>query len=116
MPKCGLRLEPSSEPLPALDLLRHDPTSRTWVRTPERSITNPVALMRGLECRLCIGQCIMREPNIGKWYDPISEHWILPYEAHSASADSKAEETPEELRRLKAERIWSLLVKSCARD
>ena len=58
----------------------------------------------------------MREYNIDKWYDPISERWIVPYEVAPNPAEPKGENVLDEQRRAKVERIWSLLVSSCARN
>jgi hypothetical protein len=54
--------------------------------------------------------------NIGKWYDPISQHWIVPREAIrvKVSAQSSAEHMLDIQRRGEAERIWHLLVE-CSR-
>jgi hypothetical protein len=54
--------------------------------------------------------------NIGKWYDPISQHWIEPREVIpvTACAQSSAETVLDLRRRSEAERIWHLLV-DCSR-
>ncbi|WP_199581201.1 hypothetical protein [Bradyrhizobium sp. MOS003] len=52
--------------------------------------------------------------NIGKWYDPISERWIVPREARAISGRSSAEKAPEDHAKGEAQRIWQLLVDSCA--
>ncbi len=56
------------------------------------------------------------EMNIGKWYDPISERWIVPRQTHIAAFDrSSAENVPEANKREETQRIWNLLVDCCAR-
>jgi hypothetical protein len=57
------------------------------------------------------------EVNIGKWYDPISERWIVPRQAHAIAAfgQSNSEKVPEGHQRSEAQRIWQLLVDCCAR-
>jgi hypothetical protein len=57
------------------------------------------------------------EVNIGKWYDPISERWIVPRETHTIAGygQSGAEKVPEGREKGKAQRIWQLLVDCCAR-
>ncbi|PJG54350.1 hypothetical protein CVM73_16240 [Bradyrhizobium forestalis] len=59
----------------------------------------------------------MTEMNIGKWYDPISERWIVPRETPAIAAcdRSSAEKAPETHKREEAQRIWELLVDCCAR-
>ncbi|MGY3034439.1 hypothetical protein ACVIIV_003609 [Bradyrhizobium sp. USDA 4354] len=54
--------------------------------------------------------------NIGKWYDPISERWIVPRETPTIDAcdRSSAEKVRETHKREEAQRIWELLVDSCA--
>ncbi|WFU15867.1 hypothetical protein [Bradyrhizobium sp. CB3481] len=63
--------------------------------------------------------------KIGKWYDPISERWFVPREAVSFSDNSSAAQPPSpervveihrkaEAQRTEAQRIWQLLVESCA--
>ncbi|MBB4262915.1 MULTISPECIES: hypothetical protein [unclassified Bradyrhizobium] len=56
------------------------------------------------------------EVNIGKWYDPISERWIVPREARAIAGygQSGAEKVPESHERREAQRIWELLVDCCA--
>ena len=65
------------------------------------------------------------EMKIGKWYDPISERWFVPREAVSFPASSSCEQPPSpervleihrraEAQRTEAQRIWQLLVESCA--
>jgi hypothetical protein len=65
------------------------------------------------------------EMKIGKWYDPISERWFAPREAVSFSDNSSCAQptSPErvleihrkaEAQRNEAQRIWQLLVESCA--
>lgn len=56
------------------------------------------------------------EMNIGKWYDPISEQWIVPRETRAVAGDgqSGAEKVPEGHDRREAQRIWELLVDCCA--
>ena len=65
------------------------------------------------------------EMKIGKWYDPISERWFVPREAvsFSVSPSGAQPQSPEraleihrraEARRTEAQRIWQLLVESCA--
>ncbi|MCP3369432.1 hypothetical protein [Bradyrhizobium cajani] len=59
----------------------------------------------------------MTEMNIGKWYDPISQRWIVPREplaATASSSQSNTEKTLESRRRDEARRIWELLVDCCA--
>lgn len=57
----------------------------------------------------------MTELNIGKWYDPISERWIVPRETTAGNGRSSAEKVPEGRERDEAQRIWQLLVDCCAR-
>jgi hypothetical protein len=54
--------------------------------------------------------------NIGKWYDPISEQWIVPRETRTAAGYGRlsAESALETHARGEAQRIWDLLVVSCA--
>ncbi|MCK1358571.1 hypothetical protein [Bradyrhizobium sp. 199] len=54
--------------------------------------------------------------NIGKWYDPISERWIVPREARAFAAYGlpSAEKVPEDQERGEAQRIWQLLIDCCA--
>jgi hypothetical protein len=60
----------------------------------------------------------MVQMNIGKWYDPISERWIVPRETDSTTtcAQSSAERAVEIKRRTEAQRIWELLVDCCAHE
>ena len=60
----------------------------------------------------------MTEMNIGKWYDPISQRWIMPREINpeTAHTQSSAEHVLGIRRRDDAERIWHLLVECCARE
>jgi hypothetical protein len=52
---------------------------------------------------------------IGKWYDPISQRWILPREATPvALALPDSEKSPDIRNSSEAERIWHLLVDCCA--
>lgn len=55
--------------------------------------------------------------NIGKWYDPLTERWIVPRQAHNIAAleRSSAEKVPEAHKRAETQRIWDLLVDCCAR-
>lgn len=57
------------------------------------------------------------EVNIGKWYDPISERWIVPraMPAIVRYRQSGAEKVPEGNERGETQRIWRLLVDCCAR-
>lgn len=54
--------------------------------------------------------------NIGKWYDPISQHWIVPRETTpvTSCAQPTAANGLDLRRRSEAERIWHLLV-DCSR-
>ncbi|MCK1742531.1 hypothetical protein IVA80_17075 [Bradyrhizobium sp. 139] len=56
--------------------------------------------------------------NLGKWYDPISERWIVPRETHlEATPSHESENHVLELQRtIEVQRIWRALVDSCARD
>lgn len=60
------------------------------------------------------------ETTIGKWYDPISQRWIVPREirpaaAHLQSSEQKLLETCKSGdTRAEAQRIWDLLVDCCA--
>ena len=56
------------------------------------------------------------EMNIGKWYDPISEQWIVPRATRTIAGyrESSGEQGPETHERGKTERIWDLLVDCCA--
>lgn len=53
--------------------------------------------------------------NIGKWYDPLSERWIVPRQTHIIAAfeRSSAEKVPEPRKTAETQRIWDLLV-DCA--
>jgi len=54
--------------------------------------------------------------NIGKWYDPISERWIVPRAASAVVAPPSSRDSLLDItRKGNAERIWSLLVDCCAR-
>jgi hypothetical protein len=57
------------------------------------------------------------ETNIGKWYDPISQRWIVPRVAAPAmtAPQSSADNLLELDRKGQVERIWHLLVDCCAR-
>ncbi len=52
----------------------------------------------------------------GKWYDPISERWIAPRELHVVPPSPHASENHvlEMQRSIEIQRIWRLLVDSCA--
>jgi hypothetical protein len=54
--------------------------------------------------------------TIGKWYDPISQRWIVPREVRPVAACSRssAEKVPEVHEMGEAQRIWDLLVDCCA--
>jgi hypothetical protein len=54
---------------------------------------------------------------IGKWYDPLSQRWIVPREARPVAAYSKSnpEKGLETRASGEAQRIWDLLVDCCAR-
>lgn len=54
--------------------------------------------------------------NIGKWYDPLSERWIVPRQSHIIAAfeRSSAEKVPEPRKTAETQRIWDLLVDCCA--
>ncbi|WGD54212.1 hypothetical protein QA641_10115 [Bradyrhizobium sp. CB1650] len=55
--------------------------------------------------------------NIKKWYDPITQRWIVPREVIPVASYSEPS-TEEELETLESgetERIWDLLVDCCAR-
>ncbi|MGY8634262.1 hypothetical protein RAD15_17425 [Bradyrhizobium sp. 14AA] len=58
----------------------------------------------------------MTEMNIGKWYDPISQRWIVPREARPVAACSRsnAEKVLETDEMDETQRIWDLLVDCCA--
>jgi hypothetical protein len=58
--------------------------------------------------------------EIGRWYDPISEQWIVPPETSSKphlSATDDEKSTPaekaKELRRIEAQRIWEAILDCC---
>lgn len=55
--------------------------------------------------------------NLGKWYDPISEHWIAPREHNSEAPPPPASENHvlELQRTVEIQRIWRALVDCCAR-
>ncbi|WP_375305110.1 hypothetical protein WI560_23770 [Bradyrhizobium sp. A11] len=55
------------------------------------------------------------EVNIGKWYDPISERWIVPRETHAIVRYGRSGAEPEGQERRETQRIWQLLVDCCAR-
>ena len=52
----------------------------------------------------------------GKWYDPISERWIVPREFRVVAPSPRASENHvlEMQRSIEIQRIWRLLVDSCA--
>jgi hypothetical protein len=52
-----------------------------------------------------------------KWYDPISERWIAPRELNVVPPSPGASENHvlEMQRSVEIQRIWRLLVDSCAR-
>lgn len=52
---------------------------------------------------------------IGKWYDPISERWIVPRETRAMAGYGRpgAEKAPEPHEKREAQRIWDLLVDCC---
>lgn len=54
--------------------------------------------------------------NIGKWYDPISERWIVPRETRAIAGydQSSTEKVPERHEKGETQRIWELLVDCCA--
>jgi hypothetical protein len=54
--------------------------------------------------------------NIGKWYDPISQRWIVPRQTTPVTScgQSTVEHVREITRRCEVERIWHLLVDCCA--
>ena len=58
----------------------------------------------------------MTELNIGKWYDPISERWIVPRESRAIAGYGRpgAEKAPEPYEKRETQRIWDLLVDCCA--
>jgi hypothetical protein len=58
----------------------------------------------------------MTEMIIGKWYDPISQRWILPREARPVTAYSQsgAEKGLDTRKTGDVQRIWDLLVDCCA--
>jgi hypothetical protein len=63
------------------------------------------------------GSIGVTEMMIGKWYDPISQRWIVPREARPVAgySQSNPERGPETRASGDAERIWDLLVDCCAR-
>lgn len=54
--------------------------------------------------------------NIGKWYDPISERWIVPRASRAIAGygQTGVEKLPQRYERCEAQRIWDLLVDCCA--
>lgn len=54
--------------------------------------------------------------NIGIWYDPISERWIVPRQVRSIIGHGQpgAERVSEPYEKREAQRIWDLLVDCCA--
>jgi hypothetical protein len=65
-----------------------------------------------------IGESIgVTEMMIGKWYDPISQRWIVPREERPVAgySQSNPEKGPETRASREAQRIWDLLVDCCAR-
>lgn len=58
----------------------------------------------------------MTEMIIGKWYDPISQRWIVPREVRPATAYSQsgAEKGLDTRQTGDVQRIWDLLVDCCA--
>ena len=69
-----------------------------------------------LNRRKICGSSAVTEMNIGKWYDPISERWIVPREARAIAEHGRlgAEQAPEDYTKGEAQRIWQLLVDCCA--
>ncbi len=55
--------------------------------------------------------------NIGKWYDPITQRWIVPREANPIAIFSQAntEKGMDRHESAEAQRIWELLVDCCGR-
>lgn len=53
---------------------------------------------------------------IGKWYDPISQRWIVPREERPVAAYSQpsAEKGLDTRKTDEEQRIWDLLVDCCA--
>jgi hypothetical protein len=65
-----------------------------------------------------IGESIgVTEMMIGKWYDPISQRWVVPRETHPVTGHSQSdpEKGLEARKPAEAKRIWDLLVDCCAR-
>lgn len=58
----------------------------------------------------------MTDVSIGKWYDPISERWIVPRETRTIAGygQSSTAKVPEDRERGETQRIWELLVDCCA--
>jgi hypothetical protein len=56
--------------------------------------------------------------SLGKWYDPISERWIVPREPRPETPSSPTSENHvlELQRTVEIQRIWRALVDCCARD
>ncbi|SFH89719.1 hypothetical protein [Bradyrhizobium sp. cf659] len=56
--------------------------------------------------------------SLGKWYDPISERWIVPREPRPEATSSPTSENHvlELQRTVEIQRIWRALVDCCARD
>jgi hypothetical protein len=53
--------------------------------------------------------------NIGKWYDPITQRWIVPREVISATiCQQSSSERVLEIHKCEAQRIWDALVDCCA--
>jgi hypothetical protein len=52
--------------------------------------------------------------NIGKWYDPITQRWIVPREVISAAICQLSSERVLEVHKSEAQRIWDALVDCCA--
>lgn len=55
--------------------------------------------------------------KMSKWYDPMSQRWIVPRETIPASISplTIAEEALESGRKCEAERIWHALIDCCTR-
>ncbi|WP_082906129.1 hypothetical protein [Bradyrhizobium centrolobii] len=60
---------------------------------------------------------VVSDMNIGKWYDPISQRWIVPREESPIATFSQAstEKRLDTRKSREAQRIWDLLVDCCAR-
>jgi len=70
-------------------------------------------LATGLRTEICLNVSC-HSMNIGKWYDPITQRWIVPREVISAAICQLSSERVLEVHKSEAQRIWDALVDCCA--